>query len=88
MTLHDIYLLSPEIGVIGVAIALLVLDLFVRRKGVLPIVAVLGLLVPLGFSIALSVDLYRDGAAEMQGLFGTLVCAFPSHASFPFEEKT
>ena len=73
MTLHDIYLLSPEIGGIGVAVALLVLDLFVRRRGVLPIVAVLGLLVPLGFSIALSVDLYQDGADKMQGLFGTLV---------------
>ena len=35
MTLHDIYLLSPEISLAAIAMALILLDLVVSRKSVL-----------------------------------------------------
>ncbi len=71
MTQHDLYLLSPELSVAGLAIALVLLDLVVSRKGVLPALAVIGLAVPLAFSIILWRDLDGDGA-QMQGIFNTL----------------
>ena len=43
MTTHDIYLLSPEISMAGLAILLILVDLVVSRKSILTIVAVLGL---------------------------------------------
>ena len=57
MTLHDLYLLSPELSMAGLALLLLLLDLLVRRKEPLTALAFLGLGVPLGFSIALWLDL-------------------------------
>ena len=51
MTTHDIYLLSPEISMAGLAILLILVDLVVSRKSILTIVAVLGLAVPLALSI-------------------------------------
>jgi NADH-quinone oxidoreductase subunit N len=57
MTTQDLYILSPELGLAGLALVLIVLDLVIERKQVIPIVAVLGLAVPLGFSIALWFDL-------------------------------
>ena len=53
MTAHDLYLLSPELSIAALGLLLLLLDLVVRRKGYLAALAVLGLAVPLGFSIAL-----------------------------------
>ena len=73
MTLHDLYLLSPELSVAGLALLLVLVDLVVRRKGFLPVVAVAGLAVPLGFAIALWFDLNSDGVDRMPGVFGTLV---------------
>ncbi|MSQ33838.1 MAG: NADH-quinone oxidoreductase subunit N [Dehalococcoidia bacterium] len=49
----DPYLLAPELSLTGLALALILLDLVVKRKGVLAGFAVLGLLVPLVFSILL-----------------------------------
>ena len=73
MTLHDLYLLSPELSLAGLAILLLLLDLIIPRKGFLAALAVVGLLVPLGFTIELWVSLDSDQIAEMQGIFNTLV---------------
>lgn len=53
MTSHDIYLLSPEISVAALAVIVLLLDLVISRKGYLAVIAVLGLAVPLGFSLSL-----------------------------------
>ena len=61
MTTQDLYILSPELGLAGLALVLIVLDLVIERKQVIPIVAVLGLAVPLGFSIALWFDLEALG---------------------------
>ena len=71
MTLHDVYLLSPEIALAGVAVALLLLDLVVEKKRLITFLGVLGLLVPAGFVAALWVDLSNDGF-EAVGVFDTL----------------
>ncbi len=74
MTIHDLYLLSPELSVAGLATLLLLLDLVVSRKSIILGLGVAGLLVPLGFSIALWFTVGDDGAAENTGvLAGTLV---------------
>ena len=73
MTLHDLYLLSPELSVVGLATLLVLVDLVVGRKAILPALAVAGLAIPLGLSIALWFDLTGDGATATQGIFGTLV---------------
>ena len=65
MTTQDLYILSPELGVAGLALVLVVLDLVTRRKRLLPLVGVLGLAVPLGFSIALWSDLDSAGAIDL-----------------------
>ena len=68
MTAHDLYLLAPELALAGVAGIVVFLDLLVRRKGVVAVVALLGLLVP----IALAIILWGDVQGE-SAVFGTLV---------------
>ena len=51
MSSHDLYLLAPEISLAALAAILVLVDLVVRKKTVLPILAVLGLAVPLVFSL-------------------------------------
>ena len=73
MTTHDLFLLSPEFSMAALAIALLLLDLVVSRKGYLAALAVVGLAVPLAFSIALWFSL-EAGVAENSGILSaTLV---------------
>ena len=73
MTLNDIYLLSPEIALVCVAIAIILLDLFVSRKRVLLYVGVAGLALPAVFSALLWNDLAAEPSGNMTGIFGTLV---------------
>ena len=71
MTLHDIYLLSPEISMAGLALLVIVLDLIFSRKGVITAVAVLGLAVPLVLSLVLWFDLNDQATTQMEADFGT-----------------
>ncbi len=73
MTLHDLYLLSPELSVAGAAILLILVDLVVRRSGLAAALAIAGLALALGLSIALWLDLNGDGVQATSGVFGTLV---------------
>ena len=57
MSGHDIYVISPYLGVAGVAILVILLDLVIQRKAMLPVLAFLGLLVPLAFSLVQAFDL-------------------------------
>ena len=57
----------------GLAVVLLLVDLVLSRKAVLPGLALAGLALPLGLSIALWFDLNGDGISATQGIFGTLV---------------
>ena len=68
MSSHDLYLLSPELSLAGLAALLLLLDLVVARKGMLLVLAVFGLAVPLALSISLWFDLGASGAADNTGI--------------------
>ena len=72
MTGHDVYLLSPEISLVGLALLVMGLDLFVRRKGLLTLVAVAGLALPLALSIVLWVDVSSETDGRMVGVLGAL----------------
>ena len=73
MTTHDLYLLSPELSLAALGVVIILLDLVVRRKGILGAVAVAGLVVPLAFSIALWGEVNREPDGQMVGIFNTLV---------------
>ena len=73
MTLNDLYLLSPEIALAGVAMLLILLDLVVSRKGLLLAVGLLGLALSAVFTLVLWGDLGSEPTGQMQGIFGTLV---------------
>ena len=73
MSARDILLLSPELALAGLGIAMVALDLVLRRKGLLLAVAVAGLLVPIGFALLLwnAVDATATGAEA--AFYGALV---------------
>ena len=50
----DLELLAPEISLAVTAVAVILLDLFIQRKGLLAIVSVIGLVVSAAFAIAMS----------------------------------
>ena len=72
MTGHDIYLLSPELSLVGVALLVLFADFVLKDRRILPLIVLLGLAVTLALTIRLWVDL-DTGDAAMTGVFGTLV---------------
>ena len=69
MDINDIYLLSPELSVAMVAAFVILADLIFRDKRILPFVAVIGLLIPTFFSVALSMDclLYTSPSPRDRG---------------------
>ena len=73
MTLHDLYLLSPEISLVALGMVVIILDMVIGRKGVLAAVSVAGLVVPLAFSISLWGGLNGEPDGQMVGIFNTLV---------------
>ena len=72
MTAEDVRLLSPEIAMVGVALFVIGLDLVIRRKGFLGVATVLGLMVPLGLSIWLWIDVDDEPGNQLVGIFQTL----------------
>ena len=72
MTAEDVRLLSPELAVAGVALLVVLLDLVVRRKGLLALVSAVGLLIPFGLSIWLWIDVDDEPGKQLVGIFGTL----------------
>jgi NADH-quinone oxidoreductase subunit N len=72
MTLHDLYLLSPEMSVAALGIVIILLDMVIGRKGILAAVSVAGLAVPLAFSVSLWQELSGEPNGQMVGLFNTL----------------
>ncbi|PKB79509.1 MAG: hypothetical protein BZY88_13005 [SAR202 cluster bacterium Io17-Chloro-G9] len=57
MSLHDLYVISPYLSVAGIAILVILLDLAIPKKGLLPVAAVIGLLAPLALSLVQLKDL-------------------------------
>ena len=72
MTGEDVRLMSPELAMAGLALLVILLDLVVQRKGFLGMIAVVGLLVPLGLSIWLWIDVDDEPGKQFVGLFETL----------------
>ena len=72
MTSHDAYLLSPEISLVGLGLLVMALDLFLQRKDLLPLVAVVGLALPVALSIVLWNDVHSEVDGELVGVFGAL----------------
>jgi NADH-quinone oxidoreductase subunit N len=54
---NDLYLLAPEISMIVLGLMVMAVDLFVKRRLVVAIVALVGLIVPTGFVIAQALTL-------------------------------
>ncbi len=67
----DLYLLSPELSMALLALLVMVVDLFVRRRIVTVTVALVGLIVPLAFTISLALSL--DFSVAHRAFFGMLV---------------
>mgnify|MGYP007053916757 CR=1 FL=1 len=53
---RDLFLVSPELAMVGLAVVVIGLDLALRRKGIVIAVGLVGLLVPL----VLAVNLWKD----------------------------
>ena len=53
--ISDLYLLSPQLSLIFLALIVMVVDLFVKRRIVTVAVALIGLIVPVGFTISLAI---------------------------------
>lgn len=73
MTVRDLYLLSPELAMAGLALVIVALDLVVKRRGVVPLVSVVGLLVPFVLTGFLWGTLHAQDRMQMVGLYDTLV---------------
>ncbi len=50
--LYDLYLVAPELSLVLVALTVMVVDLFVKRRIVTVTVALIGLIIPMGFAIS------------------------------------
>ena len=72
MTGEDVRLLSPELALAGVALLVILLDLVVKRKGFLTAVSLVGLLVPIGLSVLLWIDVDDEPGKQLVGIFATL----------------
>ena len=66
MSAHDLYVISPYLAVAGVGILVILLDLVVSRKGLLPAFAFLALLGPLALTLIQAYDL-RDSLNLVEG---------------------
>ena len=73
MTVHDLYLLAPELALAGVAGVVILLDLLVTQKRVLTVVALVGLVAPTALAVVLWGDVHNEPTSAMTGVFGTLV---------------
>ncbi len=69
MTAEDVRLLSPEIALAGVGLMVILLDLFVSRKGILAIFTFLGLLAPLGLAAWLWTDVNGESPKQIEAIF-------------------
>jgi len=49
----NLELLAPELSLVVAAVAIILLDLFIQRKGLLTVISIVGLLVSAGFTIAM-----------------------------------
>ena len=51
MTSYDIYLIAPQLAMAAIGLIVIVFDLFFRRSKLLPVIAFVGLLAPIGLTL-------------------------------------
>ncbi|MBR61740.1 MAG: NADH-quinone oxidoreductase subunit N [Dehalococcoidia bacterium] len=77
MSLHDIYLLSPEISLAGLALVIVLLDVFIKNRILVQSTLALGLVVPIVFSVLLwngvGISDNLNSNNQLFGIFDTLV---------------
>ena len=73
MNVNDIYLISPEISLVGLGLLLLSLDLLWKKKEFFPYVAFLGLFLPIILSVCLWYDVSNEIGGELTGIKGALI---------------
>lgn len=73
MSARDLYLLSPELAVAGLALLVILVDLIGRRRGWLPTVSAVGLVVPFVLTGLLWGSLHAQGRDQVAGLYDTVV---------------
>ncbi len=61
----NLELLAPELSLVAAAVAVILLDLFIQRKGLLTVISIAGLLVSAGFTIATHGAKRRDRYARL-----------------------
>src|SRR5216684_5479612 len=71
--LYDLYLLSPELSLTLLALVVMMVDLFVKRRVVTVAVALVGLIIPLAFSISLAVMIANNTLVKNHAFFNMLV---------------
>src|SRR6266849_4734580 len=71
--LYDLYLLSPELSLTLLALVVMMVDLFVKRRVVTVAVALIGLIIPLAFSISLAVMIANNTLVKNHAFFNMLV---------------
>lgn len=73
MSTYDLYLISPEISVMLLGILLILADLFIGKKRILPWMTVIGLFVSMGLALMLWFDISNDGRVDLFGVFDSSV---------------
>lgn len=71
LSANDLYLLAPELSMTLLALAVMMVDLFVKRRAVTVMVALLGLIVPAAFAITQALTL--DFSVAHHAFFNMLV---------------
>ena len=70
LKISDLYLLSPQLSMVFLALAVMVIDLFVKRRIVTVSVALIGLMVPLGLAIS---QVFLVNPSSAHAFYGMLV---------------
>ena len=73
LTGRDLYLVSPELALAALALAVVLLDLVVRRRGVVSALAVVGLAAPFALSVALWGEAHAAEGGALSAFNGALV---------------
>ena len=71
--LYDLYLLSPQLSLALLGMLVVLVDLFVKRRVVTVAVALIGLIIPLAFSISLAVMIANNALTGNHAFFNMLV---------------
>jgi NADH-quinone oxidoreductase subunit N len=71
--ISDLYLLSPQLSLVLLALVVMVVDLFVKRRIVTVAVALIGLIIPMGFAISQAILTANHALPSTHAFFGMLV---------------